>query len=70
MAGAFGYGADTYDISMKMAEASLLPAVRNAPSGSGIVADGTSCRCQIKDGTGREAEHVAVLLDRMTANGG
>ena len=70
MAGAFGYGADTYDVSMKMAEASLLPAIRNAPSDTGIVTDGTSCRCQIKDGTGREAEHVAVLLDRMTTKGG
>ena len=65
MAGAFGYGADTYDVSMKMANASLLPAIRTAPPDTLIAADGTSCRCQIKDGTGREAVHVAVLLDRL-----
>ena len=65
MAGAFGYGADTYDLSMKMANASLLPAIRTAPPDALIAADGTSCRCQIKDGTGREAVHVAVLLDRL-----
>ena len=66
MAGAFGYGTDTYDVSMKMAEASLLPKVRAAEAEAAIVADGTSCRCQIADGTGRRAEHVAKLLaDRM-----
>ena len=65
MAGAFGYGADTYDVSMKMANASLLPAIRTAPPDTLIAADGTSCRSQIKDGTGREAVHVAVLLDRL-----
>ena len=65
MAGAFGYGADTYDISMKMAEANLLPAIRGADKDTQIVADGTSCRCQIADGAGRTADHVAVVLDRM-----
>jgi Fe-S oxidoreductase len=50
---------------MKMANASLLPAIRTAPPDALIAADGTSCRCQIKDGTGREAVHVAVLLDRL-----
>ena len=65
MAGAFGYGADTYETSIAMAEASLLPAIRQEDAGTPIIADGTSCRCQIKDGTGRTAEHVAVLLDRM-----
>ncbi len=65
MAGAFGYGADTYDVSMKMANANLLPAIRSAPADALIAADGTSCRCQIMDGTGREAAHVAVLLDRL-----
>jgi Fe-S oxidoreductase len=62
MAGAFGYGADTIDVSLKMGELSLLPAVRKAASDTIIVADGTSCRHQIKDGTGREALHVARLL--------
>lgn len=62
MAGAFGYGADTYDISLEMAEASLLPAVRSAADDALIVADGTSCRHQIKDGSGRGALHVARVL--------
>src|SRR5215831_4469012 len=64
MAGAFGYGADTIDVSLKMGELSLLPAVRKAPPDTIVVADGTSCRHQIKDGTGREAVHVARLLAR------
>jgi Fe-S oxidoreductase len=62
MAGAFGYGADTYEASMQMAELSLLPAVRRADDDALIVADGTSCRHQIKDGAGREAIHVARVL--------
>ena len=65
MAGAFGYGRDTYDVSIRMAEASLLPAVRAAAADEAIIADGTSCRCQIGDGTGREAVHLARHLDRM-----
>ena len=52
MAGAFGYGADTYQASIEMAELSLLPAVRRADQATLIVADGTSCRHQIKDGSG------------------
>ena len=62
MAGAFGYHADTIDVSQAMAELSLLPAVRKAPAGAIIVADGTSCRHQIHDGAGREAVHVARVL--------
>jgi FAD/FMN-containing dehydrogenase/Fe-S oxidoreductase len=62
MAGAFGYGADTFDVSMEMAELSLLPAVRRAEAQTLIVADGTSCRHQIKDGAGRGALHVARVL--------
>src|SRR6185312_11646687 len=62
MAGAFGYGADTYDVSIQMAEASLLPAVRKADADTLIVADGTSCRHQIADGTDRAALHVARVL--------
>ena len=62
MAGAFGYGADTYQTSIEMAELSLLPAVRNADGAALIVADGTSCRHQIKDGAGRGALHVARVL--------
>lgn len=62
MAGAFGYGAETYDTSIAMAEASLLPAARQAAPETLIVADGTSCRHQIKDGSGRQALHVARVL--------
>ncbi|HYY83109.1 MAG TPA: FAD-linked oxidase C-terminal domain-containing protein [Beijerinckiaceae bacterium] len=66
MAGAFGYGADTYEVSIAMGELSLLPAVRKADAGTVIVADGTSCRHQIADGTGRNAVHVArVLADSL-----
>jgi Fe-S oxidoreductase len=62
MAGAFGYGADTVDVSLAMGELSLLPAVRKAAPATLVVADGTSCRHQIKDGSGREALHVARVL--------
>jgi FAD/FMN-containing dehydrogenase/Fe-S oxidoreductase len=62
MAGAFGYGADTIDVSLKMAELSLLPAVRRADADTLVIADGTSCRHQIRDGSGREALHVARAL--------
>jgi Fe-S oxidoreductase len=62
MAGAFGYGVDTYQASIEMAELSLLPAVRRAEASTIVVADGTSCRHQIKDGTPREALHAARVL--------
>src|SRR5262249_6571888 len=62
MAGAFGYGADTFDVSTQMAEASLLPAVRAADADTIVVADGTSCRHQIRDGASREAVHVARVM--------
>ncbi len=64
MAGSFGYAADTIDVSLAMGELSLLPAVRKAPEDAIIVADGTSCRHQIHDGTGRDAIHVARVLAR------
>lgn len=71
MAGAFGYEAEHYEVSMKMAELSLLPAVRNAPAAARIVADGTSCRHQIEDGSGRRASHLAVvLLDALAGPAG
>jgi FAD/FMN-containing dehydrogenase/Fe-S oxidoreductase len=62
MAGAFGYGAETYRASLQMAELSLLPAVRRAETDTLVIADGTSCRHQIKDGSGRTAIHVARAL--------
>ena len=64
MAGSFGYEASHYEVSMQMAELSLLPAVRKQPEAI-VVADGTSCRHQIRDGAQREAVHVAVLLARQ-----
>ena len=71
MAGAFGYEAAHYDVSMKMAELSLLPAVRAADKDTLIVADGTSCRHQIGDGTRgadeRHAMHVVRVLARALA---
>jgi FAD/FMN-containing dehydrogenase/Fe-S oxidoreductase len=62
MAGAFGYEAKHLDISRRMAEVSLLPAVRAADEGTIIVADGTSCRHQIGDFSTRKALHVARVL--------
>ena len=53
MAGAFGYEAEHFEVSMKMGEAALLPAVRRADPDTLVVADGTSCRHQIADGAGR-----------------
>jgi hypothetical protein len=50
-----------------MAELSLLPAIRNCSAETLLVADGTSCRHQIADGTGRAAVHVARLLERALA---
>ena len=62
MAGSFGYDAATIDVSLKMGELSLLPAVRKSAEDTLIVADGTSCRHQIHDGSGRDALHVARIL--------
>jgi Fe-S oxidoreductase len=67
MAGAFGYETKHYDVSMRMAERSLLPAVRGAPADALIVADGTSCRHQIEDGAQRSAVHVATVLESALA---
>jgi len=75
MAGAFGYDAEHYEVSLKMAEAALLPALRKAGADTLLVADGTSCRHQIRDGlktekagdTVREAVHVAQVLARALA---
>jgi FAD/FMN-containing dehydrogenase/Fe-S oxidoreductase len=64
MAGSFGYEASHFEVSMQMAELSLLPAVRAQPDAI-VVADGTSCRHQIHDGAQREALHVAQLLARQ-----
>jgi Fe-S oxidoreductase len=65
MAGAFGFAAETIEVSRAMGELSLLPAVRTAQADTLIIANGTSCRTQIADGTGRRALHVAEVLDGL-----
>ena len=67
MAGSFGYEKEHYALSMKIGELVLFPTVRNQPQEVEIVAAGTSCRHQIKDGTGRIAKHpIAILYDALT----
>ena len=61
MAGSFGYEAEHIEVSKQMAELSLLPTIRKSPN-SWVVADGTSCRHQIHDGTQRDAVHIAQIL--------
>jgi Fe-S oxidoreductase len=61
MAGSFGYEAEHIAVSKQMAEMSLLPTIRKSPD-SWVVADGTSCRHQIHDGTQREVVHIARIL--------
>ena len=67
MAGSFGFAARHYDVSMRMAELSLLPAVRGAGDETLIVADGTSCRHQIADGTRASGERHAIHAIRVLA---
>ncbi|WP_343043502.1 FAD-binding and (Fe-S)-binding domain-containing protein [Sphingobacterium shayense] len=62
MAGSFGYEKEHYDVSMKVAELVLLPAVRSADKDNIIAAAGTSCRHQIKDGVGRKSYHPVEIL--------
>ena len=64
MAGSFGYEKEHYELSQAMAETALLPAVRGAPDDALVIADGTSCRHQIADGTGRKPLHVVRVLRR------
>jgi FAD/FMN-containing dehydrogenase/Fe-S oxidoreductase len=66
MAGSFGYEKEHYDVSMKVGELGLFPAVRNAADDTIIAAPGTSCRHQIKDGTGKKAYHpIEILYDAL-----
>ncbi len=67
MAGAFGYEASHYEMSMQMAKLDLLPAVRSADDNTLLVANGTSCRHQIDDAAGRNARHIACLLQDALA---
>jgi Fe-S oxidoreductase len=63
MAGSFGFERDHYDVSMRVGELVLLPAVRRAPPDTLVIADGFSCRTQIAQATGREAMHLADVID-------
>ncbi len=66
MAGAFGYEKEHYELSMKVGEMVLLPAVRSASDSTIIAAPGTSCRHQIKDGSGKVAMHpLEILYDAL-----
>jgi Fe-S oxidoreductase len=66
MAGSFGYEKEHFELSQKIGELVLLPAVRAAGPDVIIAAPGTSCRHQIKDGTGRKAQHpVEILYDAL-----
>ncbi len=62
MAGSFGFDKNKYDVSMRVGELVLLPAVREAPADTLIVADGYSCREQIAQTTGRRALHLAEVM--------
>ena len=62
MAGSFGYEREHFDVSMQIGELVLFPAVRAAAADVLIAAPGTSCRHQIKDGTGRTALHPVEIL--------
>ena len=68
MAGAFGYEAEHYDLSLRIGELGVLPKMRGAPEDALLVAAGTSCRHQIADGAGRSAVHPAIILDRALAS--
>ncbi|PKP20085.1 MAG: FAD-binding oxidoreductase [Bacteroidetes bacterium HGW-Bacteroidetes-21] len=69
MAGSFGYEKEHYDLSMKIGELILFPAVRKLENNITVVASGTSCRCQIEDGTGKKALHpVEVMWNALKKN--
>jgi Fe-S oxidoreductase len=67
MAGSFGYEAEHYDVSLKMGELTLFPAVRAQDQATLIVASGASCQEQIEHGTQRKALHPALVLYRALA---
>lgn len=68
MAGSFGYARRHYEVSKKIGERRLFPAVAGKPAGAVVVASGTSCRHQILDFTGERAQHPAVLLRNLLGN--
>jgi Fe-S oxidoreductase len=66
MAGAFGYEAEHYAMSLRLGALGVLPKLRGAAPDTILVAPGTSCRHQIRDALGREALHPARVLDRAS----
>jgi FAD/FMN-containing dehydrogenase/Fe-S oxidoreductase len=70
MAGSFGFEADNYEVSQRIAERSLFPALRAADRDTWVVADGFSCREQIEQGTGRGTVHVAEMAAACLRRGG
>jgi hypothetical protein len=70
LAGSFGYERQHYDVSMKVGEHALLPAVRQAAKDELVIADGFSCRCQIEHGSDRRAMHLAEVLQLALHEGG
>jgi Fe-S oxidoreductase len=66
MAGSFGFEKEHYDISLKIGELALFPAIRSQQGDFDVVSDGVSCRQQIEHGTGKQAKHlVEVLADAL-----
>ncbi len=65
MAGSFGYDSKTYEVSKKMANLSLIPAINNSDEKDFIVANGTSCRHQISDLSEKKGKHVSELLFKI-----
>ena len=63
MAGSFGYEIEHYEMSLKIGELGVLPTIRGAAPSALLAANGTSCRHQIADATGREARHLVRILD-------
>ena len=66
MAGAFGFEKEHYDISMKIGEQTLFPAIRSQNGSFNVVSEGVSCRQQIEDGTGKKAKHLVEILLEAT----
>jgi Fe-S oxidoreductase len=67
MAGSFGYEAEHYEVSLKIAELGVVPRIRAASADTLLAANGTSCRRQIADAAGREARHLVRILEEASA---
>jgi len=70
MAGSWGYARDHFELSRAIGERRLFPAVRARATGTVVAAAGTSCRHQLRDFTGVEAVHPAVLLQSLLTKAG